>query len=866
MVNEKKEKLSPMMEHYLQTKEKYKDCIVFYRLGDFYEMFFEDAVLMSKELELTLTGRDCGLKDKAPMCGIPAKAVDLYVQKAIEKGYKIAICEQLTDPKPNQMVERDIVRVITPGTIIESDILNEKTNNFVMSIFKCDKNYGVAWLDVSTGEFFTSEIIEDSDYKKINDTLVMVDPKEIIVNTDCYEIRNRILCVIQKNVPEFYLYDDYHFDLVNATNKILSQLKIKNLDEINLTSNIFSIKSVGALLDYIKETQKRNLVHINSLQKVTVSQYMQLDYQTRRNLELTKNFKNCEKKGSILWLLDKTETSMGGRTLKKFVDEPLQSKDQINLRLSGVEEIFKNMIKRDEIISCLKNISDIERICGKISYNTVNPRDCLALKNSLKQLPYLKKALANMQSKVLKLINENLVDMTSIQTLLENSIDENCSAGIKEGRCIKDGFNIELDQLRNASTSGTEWITQLEKEEKEQTGIKNLKIAYNRVFGYYIEVTNSQKDLVPFRYQRKQTLTNCERYITSELKEIEEKILGSQEKALQLENIIFENIKSTLLQNIKPLQQIAKYIGYLDALTSLATVAIRNNFVKPKIVNKNEPLIIKEGRHPIVELINKGDFVSNDTELNNTDSRTMIITGPNMAGKSTYMRQVAVITLLAHIGSFVPCKSAQIPLTDRIFTRIGATDDLAYGQSTFMVEMTEVANILKNATDSSLIILDEIGRGTATFDGLSIAWSVMEYISKHLKAKTLFSTHYHELTELEGQLDGVKNYRISVKEYNGSIIFLRKIARGGANKSFGIEVASLAGLPEAVVSRAKTILKALEKSDINKNFDNDNDSDSVVTKTNYGEIVNMLKEIDINNLTPIEAFSILVDLHNKSIS
>ena len=859
-----KNEVSPMMKHYLSLKEQYKDCIIFYRLGDFYEMFFDDAIIMSKVLELTLTGRDCGLEERAPMCGIPAKAVDVYVQKALEQGYKIAICEQLTDPKPNEMVERDVIRVITPGTVIESDILKDKTNNFILSIFKCSNNFGFSWLDVSTGEFFTTETEDDGSLRHINDILVMIDPKEIIVNKECYDIQNNILCVNQKNVPSFYLYEDYHFEYENACDLIKQKLNINNLEEINLKNNIFSVKSAGALLDYIKETQKRDLAHINQIQKVSVSQYMQLDYQTRRNLELTKNFKNGEKKGSLLWLLDKTETSMGGRTLKKFIEQPLQSKEQINIRLNGVEEIYKNLIKRDALITSLKNIGDIERICGKISYNTVNPRDCLTLKTSLQQIPKIKSIIKDFNSKALKLIDEKLVDLNEITDLLEKAIDDNCSANIKEGNCIKAKYSNELDSLRNSDVEGKNWITTLEQEEKEQTGIKNLKIGYNRIFGYYIEVTNSQKDLVPFRYQRKQTLANCERYITSELKQIEEKILGSKEKALQLENIIFEEIKQKLLSYIRQLQSIATYIGYLDALTSLATVAIKNNYVKPKMVTNKEPLIIKDGRHPIVELINKGEFVPNDTELDNNESRTMIITGPNMAGKSTYMRQVAVITLLSHIGSFVPCKTAQIPITDRIFTRIGATDDLAYGQSTFMVEMTEVANILKNATNSSLIILDEIGRGTATFDGLSIAWSVMEFISKHLTAKTLFSTHYHELTELEGQLSGVKNYRISVKEFNGSIIFLRKIVRGGANKSFGIEVASLAGLPESIISRAKVILKALEQSDINKNFENtENTPENATNKANYAEVVNMLKELNINVLSPIEAFNILIDLHNK---
>lgn len=862
----KAQEVSPMMKHYLSVKEQYKDAIVFYRLGDFYEMFFEDAITMSKVLELTLTGKDCGLDERAPMCGIPVKAVEIYLQKAIEAGYKVAVCEQLTEPKPGQIVERDVIRVITPGTVMESGILKEKTNNYIASIFRKNNNFGISWLDLSTGEFYTSEIADDDNFQGVNDALIMIEPKEIIVNSQAKECETKLLSVMQGNIARFSLFVDEYYDYDFASNVLKKQLNCEDFKTFDLKNNNLSICSAGALIEYLMETQKRPLMHINNIQKIVISGYMQLDYQTRKNLELTKNFKDGDKKGSLLWLLDKTETSMGGRVLKKFIEQPLQNKQEINLRLNGVEEIYKNMIKRDAIISNLKKVYDIERICGKICYNSVNPRDCLSLKNSLKVIPQLKSVIKDSNSKMLKLIYENLNEHEDIYNLLENAIDENCSSLTKEGNFIKAGYSAELDELKNASTLGKNWIAELEAQEKELTGIKNLKIGYNKVFGYYIEVTNSQKDLIPFRYSRKQTLTNAERYVTSELKEIEEKILGSEEKAIKLELMIFEDIKNQILKQVQTIQNTAHFIGYLDALTSMATVAIKNNYVKPKICNEDEPLIIQDGRHPIVELINKNEFVPNDAKLDNDEFRSMIITGPNMAGKSTYMRQVAVITLLAHIGSFVPAKRAEIPITDRIFTRIGATDDLAYGQSTFMVEMVEVANILKNATNKSLIILDEIGRGTATFDGLSIAWSVMEYLSKHLKAKTLFSTHYHELTELEGQLEGVKNYRISVKEFNGSIIFLRKIVRGGANRSFGIEVASLAGLPNEIIARAKQLLSSLEKADITKiDYNNINSNVSLEPKSKHNsfEVINMIKELDVNKISPIEAFNILIDLKNK---
>lgn len=859
--------MSPMITHYLQIKEKYKDAIVFYRLGDFYEMFFEDAIEMSKALELTLTGKDCGMAERAPMCGVPVKAMDIYLAKAIEKGYKVAVCEQLSEPTNNgEIVQRDVVRVITAGTIMEDGILDEKKNNYILSIYKDGEQFGLAWIDLTTGEFNVGEIAGEDAWYKLNDMLIMISPSEIIANSEMRGTEEKIQSFKFQEVVKPQIYHDWAYDFSRSLSKLKTQLGTVSLKSFGIEDKRLIISASGGLLEYLKETQKRALSHINSVRITHSSDYMQLDSQTRKNLELVKSSRDGGKRGTVLWLLDNTSTNMGGRLLRKFVEQPLQNVKEINLRLSGVEELYKNLIKREAIREQLNKFADIERICGKISYGTVSPKECVALVSSLQKLPAIKTLLESMTSKAVQEILNNIDVEEETTELLKRAISEDAPSLVKEGGVFKEGYNSELDDLRNAKSNGITWLAELEAEEKEQTGIKNLKIGYNRIFGYFIEITNSQKELVPFRYQRKQTLSNCERYITPELKELEEKIIGSEEKAVGLEQKLFEEIKEFLLTKVKSMQNTASHIAYLDALCSLATVAIKNNYTKPKIVGESEELLIQDGRHPIVELLNREQFVPNDTLLNTTDSRTMIITGPNMAGKSTYMRQVAVIVLLAHIGSFVPAKSAQIPITDRIFTRIGASDDLAYGQSTFMVEMIEVANILHSATGKSLIILDEVGRGTSTFDGLSIAWSVMEYVSNHLSAKTLFSTHYHELTELEGLLDGVKNYRISVKEFNGTIIFLRKIVRGGANKSFGIEVAGLAGLPKKIIDRAKEILKTLEEADVNRNvgLTNSEETDRVKeSKTNNAEIVNMLKEIDVNRLSPMEAFSIVTDLIDK---
>ncbi len=864
----KKSGLSPMMEHYINVKAQYDDCVVFYRLGDFYELFYDDALEMSRVLDLTLTSKSCGLDEKAPMCGVPAKALDVYVQKALEKGYKLAICEQLTDAKDGP-VERDVIRVITPGTVMEESILDEKKNNFIMSIYASDKGSSLCWCDISTGEFYVTDIEKNADINKINDIITMISPSEIISNIEAKNLEFDILKLENKSIPKFNPYEESAYNLKKCIDTLNKQFKTISLKSFDLEDKPNSIKSSGALLQYLFETQKRSLVHIDNLKLVRYSNHMHIDYQSRKNLEIVSNARDGGKFGTILWYLDKTNTSMGSRLLRKFLNEPLQSKAEIEIRQNGVEELYKNIIKREEISDALKQINDLERLCGRVSYNSLTPRDCVTLKYSLRQLPLLKSKLVDFKSKALKMICQNICEHQDVADLLEKAIiDEkniDTPSNTKDGGFIKNGYSNELDNLRNFASNGREMINEMAICEQEETGIKNLKIGFNRVFGYFIEVTNSQKELVPIRYIRKQTLSNCERYVTEELTELEEKILGSDEKALKLEQQLFVELREKLLEKLSEIKETSRYIGYLDALCSLASVAVKNNLVKPEIMDSDSPLQIIGGRHPIVETVNKEGFVPNDTLLDKNNNKIMIITGPNMAGKSTYMRQVAVITLLAHIGSFVPAKSAQIPITDRIFTRIGATDDLAFGQSTFMVEMSEVANILRNATSNSLILLDEIGRGTSTFDGLSIAWAVMEYISQNLVSKTLFSTHYHELTELEGNLAGVKNYSISVKELNGSIVFLRKIVRGGTNKSFGIEVASLAGLPQNVIARAKEILKSLEKADINNQIalEAEKQTENVVLKRNEKEVVAILRDTKIETLTPFEAISLVNDLKEK---
>ncbi len=854
--------LSPMMQQYVITKEKYKDAILLYRLGDFYEMFFDDAVIASKALDLTLTGKMCGLDERAPMCGIPYHALDGYLAKLIEQGYKVAICEQLTEPKKGvKLVERDVVRVITPGTLIDSNLLDDKKNNYILCCVLDGGVVGVSYTDISTGIIYLAE----QNLSQFNDLLVRVRPSEIICNQNLAEISDTLLATKLQIVPNFQVRAFESFDYDECYKVLTNQIDKKEL--IGLSDKQQTIISAGVLIKYLLETQKRSLSHINTISYIYDNEFMSLDSNTRRNLELTETIKDRKKRGSLLWLLDKTQTSMGSRMLRSYIEQPLYDEKLINQRLNGVEELVKNVVNRDALIKLLNSVYDIERLCGKISYNNLTPKDTIALKNSLSVLPEIKEKLSIYKSTILKNIAKDIYDYSSIYNMLDSAIIENPPYVLKDGGFIKKGYSKELDDICNISTVGKTWLATLEADEREKTGIKNLKIGYNSVFGYYIEVSKGQIDQVPYRYQRKQTIANAERYITDELKEMENKILHAEEQKIALEISLFNQIRETLLENVSAMQKTARQIAVLDALLSFATVACERNYCKPQVSSEINCIEIVNGRHPVVEaLLKNEDFIPNDTYLDNADSRTMIITGPNMAGKSTYMRQVALITLMAHIGSFVPAQKANISLTDKIFTRVGASDDLAFGQSTFMVEMSEVSHILKQATNNSLIVLDEVGRGTSTFDGLSIAWSVMEYLSKTLKAKTLFATHYHELTELEGVLEGVKNYRINVKEFNDSIIFLRKIVRGGANKSFGIEVAKLAGLPENVIARAKEILHNLEENEINKNSNllklNENAENKKFQRA-VMEVGNILKDVNVETLTPLNAFDLILQLTEK---
>ena len=858
--------LSPMMKHYLETKQRCPNAILFYRLGDFYEMFFEDAIVASRELDLTLTGRDCGQAERAPMCGVPYHAVEGYIAKLIAKGYNVAICEQLTEPKPGvKMVERDIVRVITPGTVMEKNMLVDKANNYIASIYVEDNSFGYSYLDMSTGEFYVSMFSGDNYLQNLNDLLVTSMPKEIICNSKTMDIANEMLAVKSMQLPHFQQLDDSYFNLEVCHKTLVNQFGNDYIKKIDKTERLVLI-AAGSILQYVYTNSMRDLRHIKMFEYVSSTEYMSLDMNTRRNLELTETLYDHKKRGSILWLLDKTETAMGGRMLNSWIDMPLYSESKINARLKGVGSLVDNIYVRQSLIESIGGVYDIERLCGRLSFGSFSPKDCIALSNSLKKLPEIKSQIENISTPIIRNIFTKLYDYSDIIELINKAIVDDPPMVLKEGGYIKKGYNKELDDVLDIGNVGKTWLAELESKEKEKTGIAKLRIGYNRVFGYYLEVPRSQSELIPFEYHRKQTTANCERFITDELKQIEEKILGADEKRLELEQQLFNEIREHLSKYISKLQETSKAIATLDCLLSLARVACEHNYVMPTVSSKLHHIKIVDGRHPVVEaLLKDEDFVPNDTLLDDNENRTMIITGPNMAGKSTYMRQVAVITLLAHIGSFVPAKSAEIALTDKIFTRVGASDNLAFGQSTFMIEMLEVSNILKNATNNSLLILDEVGRGTSTFDGLSIAWSVMEYIANHLLSKTLFATHYHELTDLEGKLDGVKNYRISIKEFNNSVIFLRKIVRGGANKSFGIEVASLAGLPQEVITRAREILHQLEQHSLASNFGVIDENTLKENKTNKiaNEIYNYLKDINVDNMTPLGAFDTLVNLVEK---
>lgn len=875
--------LTPMMQQYMKTKEAYKDCILFYRLGDFYEMFFEDALTVTKELDITLTGKNCGMEERAPMCGVPYHAVDTYLGRLVEKGYKVAICEQVEDPKAAKgIVKREVVRIVTPGTNLNVQSLDESKNNYIMCIVYIADRYGLSVADVSTGDFFVTEL--DSG-RKLFDEIAKFAPSEIICNEAFYmsgmnldDLRDRLGITV-------YALDAWYFDDELCTKVLKEHFKVSSLQGIGLSDFNCGTIGAGALLKYLYETQKTSLSHLAKISCYTTGKYMLLDSSSRRNLELCETLREKQKKGSLLWVLDKTKTAMGARTLRSFVEQPLIEKEEILRRLEAVEELKENAISREEIREYLTPVYDLERLIGRITYQSANPRDLIAFSLSLSMLPHIKYILQDMKAPLLRELYDSIDTLEELYTLIQEAIVEEPPLAMKEGGIIKEGYNEDVDKLKHAKTEGKTWLAELEAREREKTGIKNLRIKYNKVFGYYLEVTNSYKDMVPDYYTRKQTLTNAERYIIPRLKELEDTILGAEDKLYALEYELYCGIRDTIAAEVVRIQKTAKAIAHVDVFTSLALVAERNNYVKPKI-NEKGVIDIKNGRHPVVEKMIPNDmFIANDTYLDDRKNRISIITGPNMAGKSTYMRQTALIVLMAQIGSFVPAQSANIGIADRIFTRVGASDDLASGQSTFMVEMTEVANILRNATSRSLLILDEIGRGTSTFDGLSIAWAVVEHISngKLLGAKTLFATHYHELTELEGKIDGVNNYCIAVKEKGDDIVFLRKIVKGGADKSYGIQVAKLAGVPDSVICRAKEIVTELVETDITtrirdisvqgtepkqkpktKKYDEvDLAQMSLFDTVKDDDVLKELEELDVSHMTPMDALNTIYSLQNK---
>ncbi len=800
---------TPMMQHYLKTHEEYKDCILFYRLGDFYEMFFDDAKVVSKELELTLTGKSCGAEERAPMCGIPYHAAETYLTRLVKKGYKVAICEQVEDPKlAKGMVKREVTRVVTPGTTLNAQALDETKNNYIMCIAYIGDHYGISSADITTGDYYVTEV--DSE-RKLLDEVNKYQPTEIICNEAFYisgididDMKNRMGIVI-------YSLDAWYFSDETAQMTLKDHFKVRDLEGLGLADYDSGVVAAGALLKYLYETQKTTLSNLVAIHPYTTGKFMIIDSSTRRNLELVETLREKQKRGSLLWVLDKTRTAMGARTLRSFVEQPLIERTEIEERYDAIDEFNTNAITREEIREYLNPVYDLERLITRVTYQTASPRDLIAFRNSIHMLPPIKTLMSDFQSPLLKRLYEQLDTLDELYELIERSITEEPPLTLHDGGILKEGYNEEVDRLRKAKTDGKSWLADLEAKEREKTGIKNLKIKYNKVFGYYLEVTNSFKDMVPDYFTRKQTLANAERFITPELKELEDVILGAEDKLIVLEYELFREVRQKVADEVVRIQKTAKAVAQIDVFASLATVAEQNNYCRPKL-NEKGLIDIKDGRHPVVErMIQNEMFVANDTYLDNGSNRVSIITGPNMAGKSTYMRQSALIVLMAQIGSFVPAKSAKIGIVDRIFTRVGASDDLASGQSTFMVEMSEVANILRNATSNSLLILDEIGRGTSTFDGLSIAWAVVEHISnpRLLGAKTLFATHYHELTELEGKLNSVNNYCIAVKEKGDDIVFLRKIVKGGADKSYGIQVAKLAGVPDNVIERAKEIVEEL---------------------------------------------------------
>ncbi len=875
--------LTPMMQQYVETKKQYEDCILFYRLRDFYEMFFEDAITASRELEITLTGKACGLEERAPMCGIPYHASEGYLTKLVAKGYKVAICEQVEDPKlAKGLVRREVVRIVTPGTNLNVQSLEASRNNYLLCVTYTPTKIGISAADVTTGDFYLTEV---DDLRKLNDELMKYAPSEIICNdafmvsgADVADLRGRLHISVNALEPHF-------FDDDGCKKTLMRHFKVNTLIGLGMEDFPVGMIAAGAMLQYLFETQKTELSHFTHITPYLTSKYMLLDSSTRRNLELTETLREKQKRGSLLWVLDKTKTAMGGRMLRSFIEQPLIEKAEMEKRLDAIEALCKSGVSRDEIREYLTPIYDLERLLSKVTYKTANPRDLIAFRNSLEMLPHIKAVLKEFDGEELVKIENEIEGLEDICSLIANAITEEPPITIREGGMIRDGFDEDIDMLRNAKRDGKTWLAQLEEEDRERTGIKNLKIKYNKVFGYYFEVTNSYKDLVPEDYIRKQTLANAERYTTPKLKELEDTILNAEDKLQTLEYDLFCKIRDSIAMELERIQQTAKAVARLDVYASLSLVSERNHYVRPKL-NEKGVIDIKDGRHPVVEqMITNDMFIANDTYLDNGSHCISIITGPNMAGKSTYMRQSALIVLMAQIGCFVPARSANIGIVDRIFTRVGAYDDLASGQSTFMVEMNEVANILRNATSNSLLILDEIGRGTSTFDGLSIAWAVIEHISnrKLLGAKTLFATHYHELTELEGKMNNVNNYCIAVKECGDDIVFLRKIVKGGADKSYGIQVAKLAGVPDVVIGRAKEIVEQLSDNDITEKVQNiaadykgntkaskqpkydevDMAQMSLFDTVTDEDVLKELMEVEVTTLTPLDALNTLYRLQNK---
>ena len=867
--------LSPMMKQYFSIKEQNKDSILFFRLGDFYEMFYDDAILVSRELELTLTGRDCGQEERAPMCGVPYHSSETYIAKLVEKGYKVAICEQTEDPTTAKgIVKREIIRVITPGTVMEDTMLDESRNNFICSVFTFGDKYSISFCDVSTGELYCCDIEITKDGSQMKSELARYNPSEMLIGGEVDKLKPIVSFINDKMKVSVEMLEDEYFDYDNAVKTVLAHFKKDSLEELSLENYDGVVRSLGCLLIYLSKTQISGLERINHVELYGEDRFMHLDFNTKRNLELTETMRTKEKKGSLLWVLDNTKTAMGKRLIRRWIEQPLISCAAIIRRQNAVEELVGDAVLRGETIASLTGIFDIERIMTKIVFGSANARDLRSLESAFGKIPEIKTNLENASSAELRDIYASIDTLEDMRDLIDRAIVEDPPFSVREGNIIREGFSKEIDYLKGDMSDSTGVLAKLEAEQREKTGIPKLKIGYNRVFGYYIEVSNSYKKLVPDTYIRKQTLTNCERYITPELKELEGKILGAKDRAIALEYQLFVKVRDKIAENLERIGNTARAIARLDVLTSFAVVAVDMRYCRPD-VNLNGEIVIKDGRHPVVEkLLSDTPFVPNDVTLDGKDNRVAIITGPNMAGKSTYMRQTALIVLMAQIGSFVPASSAKIAITDAIYTRVGASDDLASGQSTFMVEMNEVAEIIKNATSQSLLILDEIGRGTSTFDGMSIARAVLEYVAdkKKLGARALFATHYHELTVMEELLDGVKNYNIAVKKRGDDITFLRRIVPGGADDSYGIEVAKLAGLPDSVITRAKAILKELESG--KKTEGPKKRKKEVITEpepqmsllgSDNSKVEDFVRELDVNTLTPIEALNKLYELKNMII-